>query len=222
MVTSNYNYPKIELKNKQFEEIVDRMLKIAPETKESVIREALLPFANTQYVQYGYEIEYDDDLYLPDYIHKDLLEWSRGNCRKFADIFEYNDKPIIDKYTFKVYAYEHGGTVFSLSPFSCPFDSCFVGTVRYTESDMTPEEARKFIAGVIDEINSIYEGEIYRFTVYRKITTIVNKTEILISKDVVDSCGCFIGNLNYCESEAKLLTEYHYKYGSNEITESNI
>jgi hypothetical protein len=219
MVTSNYNYPKIELKNKQFEEGVDRMRKIAPETKESVIREALLPFANTQYVQYGYEIEYDDNEGIDDYLYKDMLEWSTDRNTSSA-IFKQNDDPIIDDYTFKVYSYKHTITIFSLTPFSCHWDSGLAGIVRYTGNDLTPVKAREFIHSVVEDINNILRGEIYYYTVYRKITQVINNTEITIDSEIVDSCGGFVGDIKYCESEAKSQIEYCYK--NDEITESNI
>lgn len=221
MVTSNYNYPKIELKNKQFEETVDRMLKIAPETKESVIREALLPFANIQYVHYGYEIREDDDVSIEDYLYNDVLEWS-SNRSTSSRIFKQNDDPIIDDYTFKVYRYEHSGTVFSLTPFSCHWDSGLAGIVRCTGNDLTPVKAREFIHSVVEDINNILRGEVYYYNVYRKITQVINNTEITISSEMIDSCGGFVGDIKYCESEAQSQIEYHYKHESNEITEINI
>lgn len=211
MITSNYNFPKLELKNKTFDDVVEKICSIAPEEKKENIINALQPLNQIQHIQYGYEIEYDDDVYVSDYIHKDLLDWSRNNNRKYAEIFKYNEKPIIDKYTFKVYAYDHSGVSFSLSPFGCEFDSGLAGYVRYTKDDLSPEEARKFIAGVIDSINSIYNDKVYRYCIYCIKSTIINKKEISIDKELVDCCGSFIGNLNYCEEDAKSQIEYYYE-----------
>lgn len=211
MVTSNYNFPKLELKNKTFDDVVEKICSIAPEEKKENIINALQPLNQVQHVQYGYEIEYDEDVSMSDYIYKDFLKWSRNNNRDYADIFEYDNNPVIDKYTFKVFVYDHSGITLSLSSFDCEFDSGLAGYVRYTKNDLSPEDARKFIAGVIDDINSIYNGEIYRYSIYRIKSMTVDKKEITINKELIDSCGGFTGNLNYCEEEAKSQIKYYYE-----------
>lgn len=53
----------------------------------------------------------------------------------------------------RVYMYSHGCQVFSLSPFSCPFDSGVVGYM-WTNSD-------KLAESVIQEINSFVRDDYY-------------------------------------------------------------
>ncbi len=118
---------------------------------------------------------------------------------------------LLQKYTFKVFVYDHSGITLSLSSFDCEFDSGLAGYVRYIGYDLSPEEARKFIAGVIDDINSIYNGKIYRYSIYRIKSITIDKKEVPVDKELVDCCGGFIGNLNYCEEEAKSQIEYYYE-----------
>lgn len=81
----------------------------------------------------------------------------------------------------RVYMYSHGCQVFSLSPFSCPFDSGVVGYM-WTNSD-------KLAESVIQEINSFVRDDLY---------------EIYSSEDDFSNGDCaFSGSYAECLEYAK-------------------
>jgi hypothetical protein len=64
--------------------------------------------------------------------------------------------------TTPIYAYEHGGIVLSLSPFSCPFDSGQIGVAWPKEASAT----RESLEIEINIYNQYLNNDVWLFSVF--------------------------------------------------------
>lgn len=111
-----------------------------------------------------------------------------------------------------LYAYVHSGVAFSVSPFSCRWDSGQAGFVIMTAksiideygalNDETKQKAVEYITSVVNMWNDYYSGNVYGY-------------DILDSKgDILDACGMFYGDYDApggCLQAAREAAEYHTK-----------
>lgn len=103
-----------------------------------------------------------------------------------------------DVISLPVYMYDHSGVTIKTSPFSCSFDS---GQIGYIFMDAV--EANKFekpldiLEDEIKTLDSFIRGEVYGYKVFDDEGT------------EVDSCWGFVGDYDYCESNAKAIVDYY-------------
>ena len=105
-----------------------------------------------------------------------------------------------------VYKYEHSGVVLKASedgnPFTCPWDSCRIGTVavsaetlrkEYSVKRVTRKIVEKAKKVLVDEVNTFsqyLEGDVYCFKVY-KVDHDVPDAEVEDEGELIDSCYGF-------------------------------
>lgn len=86
-------------------------------------------------------------------------------------------------YIRPLFMYEHSGLAFSLSPFSCRWDSGRIGFMFLEKEDReTPEEDKKRVESAIKLLNDYVSGNVFGFSV---------KTP---DGEEVDSCWGFFGD----------------------------
>ena len=100
-----------------------------------------------------------------------------------------------------VYIYDHSGSTINTTGFTCRWDSGQVGVIYCTKEQAVKEfgskvciakvreKALKCLRGEIEELDQYLRGEVYGFEVFDP------------SGEVVDSCGGFYGDLDYCLRE---------------------
>jgi hypothetical protein len=93
------------------------------------------------------------------------------------DLGDSDSAPPVGVATTPIYAYEHGGIVLSLSPFSCPLDSGQIGVAWPKEASATLIDLESELA----TYNQYLSGDVWGFAVF-------NKDGVL-----VDSCYGFYG-----------------------------
>lgn len=99
-----------------------------------------------------------------------------------------------------VYMYEHSGITIKTTPFSCKWDSGQIGYIF-----MSPAQARELDApysvleGEIENLDSYIRGEVYGYKIID-----AEGTEL-------DSCWGFLGDMDYCISEAKAVVDHYNK-----------
>jgi len=104
--------------------------------------------------------------------------------RKYHD-FKHPSDVVFPKggMQYNLYKFEHGNVIYATHSFSCPWDSGQVGLL-WTNGEIDPE-------GVCKDVTSWCNGEIYGF--------VIKDSE----DDTVDSCWGFIGDIDYCKTEAE-------------------
>ena len=101
-----------------------------------------------------------------------------------------------------VYAYEHGGITLNTAPYSCRWDSYQVGVIYAYKSDMissgitSEEEMYKTLIREVKIFDGYLQGNVYGFSIFDD------------SDELLESCGGFIDDMAYCESEAKSTADY--------------
>jgi len=118
-----------------------------------------------------------------------------------------------DKYfTLPVYMYEHGGIMLKTSGFSCPWDSGQVGIIAVEKAKVLKEWSRKkwskklekqilaCLAGEIKEFSEYLEGNVYGYVIEKSNVCGACAND---EPEQIDSCWGFIGDYEYCLSEAK-------------------
>lgn len=106
-----------------------------------------------------------------------------------------------DIYGFPVYAYVHGTSSLSLSPFSCPWDSGRSGTVTVDKDQVdSEEEAREAAKSHVEAFSQYIGGDVYGYEITDE------------DNEMIDSCWGFYG-FDYCKKEAigaanRLLTQH--------------
>jgi hypothetical protein len=96
-------------------------------------------------------------------------------------------------YVENVYAYIHSGTALSTSPFSCPWDSGWMGFIYITPErakrhgyNLRTKEGKEWAADIIKDALRVYEaylnGQVYGVEVVDE------------EGDIVESCGPFYGD----------------------------
>lgn len=103
-----------------------------------------------------------------------------------------------DYWYFPVFAYIHSGVVFSLSPFSCRWDSGCCGYIAVQRPSKggewkTQKEFLKYAKALIEDLNRHASGDYYGI----KVSELVDG-----EWQEVDACWGYLG-LNYTETEAK-------------------
>ena len=117
-----------------------------------------------------------------------------------------------------VYAYIHGNTQLSTTPFSCPFDSGLVGFIACSHEDIkswfgehhckSTEEVLDILRSEVEEFSKFLQGDVYNITIY-----VDGKAE--------DTVGGFFG-FDYAVEEAKELAEEHVKQLEKPVLPSQI
>lgn len=107
-----------------------------------------------------------------------------------------------------VYAYIHGNTQLSTTPFSCPFDSGLVGFIACSHEDIkswfgehhckSTEEVLDILRSEVEEFSKFLQGDVYNITIY-----VDGKAE--------DTVGGFFG-FDYAVEEAKVMAEGFVKH----------
>jgi hypothetical protein len=154
---------------------------------------------------------------------------------------EFGDKPesairtwLVSEYDalpnsiMPLYLYEHSGMTICTGPFNDPFDSGQVGFVFATERTMREccgddwrtkghysrggkvwwKTVRETIDAEVKTYDSFLRGEVYYFVVED------------FEGNVLDSCGGFVGEIEYCLSEAKSNADYHADERDKRIEEA--
>lgn len=93
---------------------------------------------------------------------------------------------------FPLYKFEHSGVAYSISAFTCPWDSGQVGYVLVDPKECTNPE--KYAKGVCEEIGDWCNGNVYGFIIEDD------------DGENLESCWGFYG-LDYCMDEASGLAE---------------
>ena len=158
-------------------------------------------------------------------------EWGLEKAREFVpdllDLDTPEDQEAVNRILndkleiVGLYLYDHSGITMSTAPFSCPWDSGQVGFAYVTlnalaECDMldpkptawTPElraRAREIIKQEVEEYDAFLRGEVYGYVVKKTKTCDLGHRH----DEVIDSCCGFIGELDYCKSEAKAAASAH-------------
>ena len=104
-----------------------------------------------------------------------------------------------------VYAYVHGNTQLSTTPFSCPFDSGLAGFIACNREDAkgwfgkdVPEErVLEVLRSEVEEFSKFLQGDVYVIT-------------ILVDGKEEEVIGGFYG-FDYAVEEAKVMAEEHMK-----------
>ncbi len=128
----------------------------------------------------------------------DFAEWGR---RQGRDII----------YALPVYAYIHGGIVLSNGPFSCQWDSSFIGFMYVTRqiiedtrgwkrlSDKRRKRLDESAANILTSYNAYAAGDVWRFKI------------LDADGEEVEQMGGFIGDEKGALAEATSLVEYYIK-----------
>lgn len=107
-----------------------------------------------------------------------------------------------------VNAYIHGGVALSTSdewPFNDRWDGGLGGVMATTRErakewfgrDATDDEIRKSLQGDVDELDSFCQGDVYGFTITDE------------NGEIIESVGGYVGDICYCEKEAKSIADYY-------------
>ena len=117
-----------------------------------------------------------------------------------------------------VYAYIHGNTQLSTTPFSCPFDSGPAGFIACNREDITSwfgehhckstEEVLEVLRSEVEEFSKFLQGDVYNITIY-----VDGKEE--------DTVGGFYG-FDYAVEEAKVMAEGFVKHLEKPVLPSQI
>jgi hypothetical protein len=97
-----------------------------------------------------------------------------------------------------VYMYEHSGITIRTTPFGCEWDSGQIGYIFMSAAQAREcESPYAVLEGEIETLDSYIRGEVYGYKI--------------IDADGIemDSLWGFIGDMNYCISEAKDMAEYY-------------
>ena len=128
--------------------------------------------------------------------HSDFTNWDmvKGYLEK------HNDIAVI----LPLYLYDHSGITMNTTGFSCRWDSGQVGFIYITKKQVREEygrctkknlkKAEKYLIGEVKEYDDFITGNVWYY-------------EIEKDGEHVDSCGGFIGDKEYCETEAKSIVD---------------
>lgn len=111
-----------------------------------------------------------------------------------------------------IYIYIHSGIEISTTPFSCPWDSGFLGYYYVTREkvvseygEVTPENiqtAENCAQAELETFGEYLSGEVYRFTIEK-------------AGEVIDACGGFYGEEGIGVIEAGFNSRVKYEYKKN-------
>lgn len=126
----------------------------------------------------------------------------KHSFRSAEDAIEFMNNAQDDIYWLPVYMYEHSGITISTTPFGCRWDSGQVGFIYVTKEHADKEgviDALAVLEGEIENLDQYIRGENYGYKVIDGEGT------------EVDSCWGFLGDMDYCVSEAKAVVDYYDK-----------
>jgi hypothetical protein len=146
-------------------------------------------------------------------------EWLRHLA---AELVDANDAELIpDEHVRRIlakhcvilplYLYDHGGITLSYSKFSCPWDSGQVGYIYATKETIDKEfggdfaKAATSLQSEVDTYDDYLTGNCYGYAIADE------------QGDDVDSCWGFLGDSEYCESEAKSVVDHLVKQANYSI-----
>jgi hypothetical protein len=102
-----------------------------------------------------------------------------------------------------LYLYDHGGITMSTKPFSCGWDSGQVGFIYMTHEAATNfnnvEDMENCLLDEVKTYSAWLEGDVVGYFVKDS------------DGEILDSCGGYVGDYDYCVSEAKNAATYHRK-----------
>lgn len=137
--------------------------------------------------------------------HKRYSLSDEGLNKRFPtseDFREWRDQQE-DIVCLNLYMYDHSGLAFSLTPFSCPWDSGQIGYVYTTREDFErngldwdPAFAEKILADEVREFDDVHQGNVWGFVVEDR------------NGNHLESCWGFIGDPKWCEQEGLAMLEY--------------
>lgn len=121
-----------------------------------------------------------------------------------------------DYIVLPLYLYDHSGITMRCSPFSCPWDSGYVGFI-YVSMDQARKEwtgtddeireaATQYLIGEVETYDQYLTGDVWGYTI-EQVTLDEDGDEI--DREWVDSCWGFYG-YDYCKEEAEAQAK-HYR-----------
>lgn len=118
----------------------------------------------------------------------------------------YHNKNVV---ALPLFLYDHSGITISTTPFSCPWDSGQIGFIYVTKDDVRKEFGR-ITKKVLEKVNKCLESEVKVYDEYLRgdvyCFTVEND-----EGEIIDSCGGFFGDGDYCFEEAKRAIDYIIK-----------
>lgn len=147
---------------------------------------------------YTIKIEPDNDAQPPDdWNNEDFIATTRNryfqmegpNGEDASEVDENRQELEKDYHIFPLYMYQHPGTVLSLTPFSCPWDSGQVGFLLINKKDLPEGLENKRAECIIEQWNQYLSGDIWGYIVEDG------------DGEEIDSCWGFYG-FEHCRSEA--------------------
>lgn len=146
-----------------------------------------------KYNGYHIDIYYDDDARSPREMYDNLgtlytahhryrPEKEFDNHFNIGEVFEGRignfRKSFLKEYVaLPVYLYDHSGITVSTAPFSCPWDSCFLGIIAVSLDKVRKEhgwkhitakrreQIEKYLQGEIETLDSYYAGEVFGYRI---------------------------------------------------------
>jgi hypothetical protein len=126
---------------------------------------------------------------------------NESNINEYEELDELIEQD--NAHAIDIYAYSHGGTTISTSPFSCPWDSGKAGYIYVTKEKWENEgfdwedkkKIEEYLKNEIKTLDDYMQGNIYGYVIKDS------------SGEEKDSCWDYYG-LDYCISEAKLSLDY--------------
>lgn len=116
-----------------------------------------------------------------------------------------------DYIVLPLYLYDHSGITMRCSPFSCPWDSGYVGFIYVSmdrarqewtgTDDEIREKATECLTGEVETYAQYLEGDVWGYTIER-VTLDEDGDES--DREELESCWGFFGH-SYCEDEARLI-----------------
>ena len=140
-----------------------------------------------------------------------------------GDQHDFEDTQALDEFlkredviSLPLYLYDHSGITISTEPFSCPWDSGQVGYIYVTKEKMREvfmvervnaeiiKQAMENLRSEVRAYDSYLRGDCYRYTIHKL-------DEDGEEDEEVESCGGYLGDLDYCRKEAGSMLDYYLK-----------
>lgn len=132
-------------------------------------------------------------------------------CHDDCDNWEELRGAIIEQHgdcvILPIYLYDHSGTSLNTTGFSCPWDSGQVGYI-FVEKNLVRElyGVKRISSKLMSLVEDVLKSEIKEYSQY--LEGACYGYEILDSEgDIIDSCGGYIGDVQYCLNDAKAMVD---------------
>ena len=121
-----------------------------------------------------------------------------------------------------LFLYDHSGITMSTKPFSCPWDSGWVGFIyaKHGAEGMTPEQIVRCLEGEVDTYDAYINGKVYGFVLERAVPFKKEREDGKVTEgvdwDYVNSCWGFYrdprdGIRNHIDDSLWLLIDEAYR-----------